>query len=252
MFTGFCNGLATDRVPQTRPLLTQDLLCAEFGHLLKDICRILSKSPDREDNLEACKVLCVHLKASDSTGVLLFNKEKHSEIYGCCNFRQLFEILNQHLSWDEHSILTQIIAECDSQEAEKEFDKYKRIMAVSKALVIISSIESNPPPGFEMFSVIIDKPYKKLTVEEYEEIKSFIFDNLDVHRFVTNKYIRVLFDSLYFEWHVTIQVIPHMIKMAHERKEVFTKNYLIFMQIGKEIIIDIHTEQALVSLYVHI
>ena len=209
-----------------------------------NICKILSKCPNKEVNLETCKELCIYLKASNSTNVLLFNKEKCLEINDCSNFRQLFEILNQHLSWEEDSILTQIIAECDSDEAEQEFDKYKRKMAVSKALEIISSTESNPPPGFEKFCVIIDIPYKRLSVEKYEEIKSFIFDNLDVRRFVTNKHIRVLFHSLHLEWHVISQAISYMIKMARQQRAVFTENYYVFMQIGKEVIIDIHTKQT--------
>ena len=87
------------------------------------ICSILSKYPNKEDNLEACKKLCINLKASDSAHVLLlFSAEKRAEIASCSNFRQLFDILNQHLSWDELSILTQIIDICGSDEAEQEFD----------------------------------------------------------------------------------------------------------------------------------
>ena len=91
--------------------------------------------------------------------------------------------------------------------------------------------------------MIIDKPYKKLTIEKYEEIKEFIIENLDIHRYVTNEYIRVLFDSLYLEWHVTSQATPHMIKKANEQKTFFKKNFVVFMQIGEKIIINKHTKQ---------
>ena len=117
-------------------------------------------------------------------------------------------------------------------------------MAVSKALEIISSTKSNPPPEFEKFCLIIDKPYKKLTIEKYEEIKEFIFKNLDTHRYVTNEYIRVLFDSLHLEWYVTSQATPHMIKKANEQKEFFRKRLVVFMQIGEKIIINTHTKQT--------
>ena len=232
---------------QKQSLLTTDQLRAEFSRLLMRIRRILSESPNWKDNLEACKELCIYLKASDNTSALLFSPEKVSEINNCNDFRQFFEIVNQHLSWDEHSILTEIIDECDSDEAEQEFHKYKRKMAISKALEIISSTESKPPAGFEKFCVIIDKPYKKLSTEKYEEIKTFIFNNLDVHRYVTNEYIRVLFDSLHLEWHVTTQAIPHMIKMAHERRTFFIKDSFVFMEIGKEVVINVNTEQMQVS-----
>ena len=109
---------------------------------------------------------------------------------------------------------------------------------------IISSANGSPPTGFEKFCVIIDKPYTKLTLEKYEEIKTFIFKNLDVHRYVTNKYIRVLFDSLHLEGHVTMQAIPHMMEMAYKHQALFTKNLFIFIQIGEEIIINSKEEIA--------
>ena len=120
-------------------------------------------------------------------------------------------------------------------------------MAISRALEIISSTVSNPPPGFENFCVIIDKSYKKLTVEKYEEIKTFIFNSLDVHRYIATGYIRVLFGSLHLQWHVTVQAVSHMIRMAREQQAIFKKNYFVFMQIGKEVVINTQTEQASVS-----
>ena len=195
--------------------------------------------------MEACKELCIYWKASDNANIPLFNTEKKSEIDNCKDFRELFEIVSQHVSWDEHSILTQIIDECDSDEAKQEFTKYKRKRAISKSLEIISSTESHPPPGFEKFCVIIDKPYMQLTVEKYEETKEFIFKNLDTNRYCTNAYIRVLFDSLHLEWHVTTQATPHMIKIALKRKTFFEENHFVFMKIGNEVIIDMHTEHIL-------
>ena len=64
---------------------------------------------------------------------------------------------------------------------------------------------------------------------------------------MTNGYIRVLFDSLHLEWHVTIQAIPNLIKMAYEQQAVFKENCYVFMKIGKEIIIDTHTQRTSVS-----
>lgn len=209
------------------------------------IRHILSQSPNKDVNLEACKELCFYWEASDNANIPLFNTEKKSKINNCKDFKELFEIISEHICWDEHSILTQIIDECNSDEAKKEFTKYQRKGAISKSLEIISSNESYPPPGFEKFCVIIDKPYRQLTVEKYEETKEFIFKNLDTKLYCTNAYIRVLFDSLHLEWYVTTQAIPHMIKIALKRKNFFKENYFIFMKIGNEVIIDMHTEQTL-------
>ena len=73
--------------------------------MLMAIHRILGRSPNKEDNLEACKELCIYLKASDSC-VLLFSPVKCAEINSCSDFRQLYNIMKQHLNWDELSILT--------------------------------------------------------------------------------------------------------------------------------------------------
>ena len=195
--------------------------------------------------MEACKELCFYWKASDNANITLFNTEKKSEIDNCKDFRELFEIVSLHISWDEHSILTQIIDECNSDEAKEEFTKYKRKRAICKSLEIISSTESHPPPGFEKFCVIIDKPYMQLTVEKYEETKEFIFKNLDTNCYCTNAYIRVLYDSLHLEWHVTTQATPHMIKIALKQQTFFEKHRFVFMKIGNEVIIDVYTEQTL-------
>lgn len=191
------------------------------------------------------------METSGNSGTSLLSTEKKSAIDNCSDFKEFFNIMHQYISWDAYFILSEIIDECKSVEAEEEFDKYKKKMAVSKALEIISSTKSDPPPGFDKFIVIIDKPYSKLTVGKYEEFKKFIFVNLDVHRYVANEYIRVLFNSLHLEWHVTTQAIPHMIEMAYKQRAVFIRNYYVFMKIGKEIIIDdMYTEQTLVSLHV--
>ena len=232
-------------IPQKPQLLTHDKLQAEFSRLLLRIRRLLSQSPNSKNNLENCKEYCIYLKASDNAKAPLFTQEKRSEINNCRDFREFFEIVSQHLSWDEHSILTEIINECDSDEAKEEISEYKKKMALCKALEIINSTEINPPPEFEKFCVIIDQSYKKLTTEKYEEIKKFIFDNLDTHRYVTNEYIRVLFGCLHLEWHVTTQAIPHMIKTACQQQAVFKNNSYVFMQIGKEIIFDVYAKRKL-------
>ena len=234
-------------MPQKQPLLTNDLLIADFGHLILKLSQILEQSPNCKTNLELCKKFCVLLKASSNSKASLFTPEKHTEIKRCSDFEEFFETVNQHLSWDEYSIVTHIIDVCESEEAEEEFNKYKRKMAISQALEIINSNESDSPPGFAKFCVIIDKPYKKLTLEQYKETKAFIFHNLDTNRYVTNKYIRVFFDSLHIEWHVTVQATSHMIKMAFEKQAFFKSNFYVFMKIGSETIIDLHTERASVS-----
>ena len=225
---------------------------AEFSHLLVRIRRILSRSPNQENNLEACKELCCYLKVSGNGNIPLFSTEKKKEIRNCKNFEELFDIASQHLSWMEHSPLDEIIDECDSSDAVKEFNQYKKKMGACQALGIISSADSDPPEGFERVCVVINQPYKQLTIEDYDRIKSFIFTNLNVHRYVTTGYIRVLFDSLHLEWHVTTQAIPHMINMANKQRALFIRRSYVFMQIGKQIIINKDAERPIYKVSLHV
>ena len=64
------------------------------------------------------------------------------------DFRQLLEIVNLYLSWDEYSILTEIINKCDSDKAGMEFMKHKKKLTVFNDLKITST-KGSPPPGFQ-------------------------------------------------------------------------------------------------------
>ena len=133
------------RMPPKEPLLTTNQLSAEFAHLIYKIGCILDESSNRINNLEKCKRICCLLKVSDNTDTLQKIMKKSIKL----NFCSVFDTINQHLNWNEHFILTEIIDECDSDEAEKQFQKYKNKMAVSTALQIISS--KNHPQDLKNF-----------------------------------------------------------------------------------------------------
>ena len=226
----------------SEPPLSFDQLRAEFDRLVWVIFQILGQSLNWKNNLEACKNLSARLRASDNAEGLLFNAKSLTEINKCKDFRQLLEIVNLHLSWDEYSILNEILNKCNSYKAGMKFMKYKKKLTVSNDLEITST-KSSPPPGFQEFSVTLNKPYKILTVEKYKELKTFIFNSLDVHCYVTTGHIKVLYDPLHLEWHVTMQAISRMVKIAHEKQDFFKRHAFVFMQIGKEVILGSPTER---------
>ena len=207
----------------------------EFNDVLERICQILSELPNQKGNLEACKHYCCLLRVSGSSKVSLLSAQEKSEINNCKNFKQLFDIVNRYISWGEYSVLRNIIDECKSVEAIREFYQYKRKKALAKDLEIISSIESDPPPGFEKFYVIINQSYKKLTCGQYEDVKTFIFNNLNVRHYVATGYIRVFFDFLHLEWHVTMQAVPDMITVAEEKKKTFKKSPMFSCKLGRKL-----------------
>ena len=220
-------------------LISVNSLNADFIGLLVNVRHILSNSPDQQDNLETCKEFCALLRVSDSSNDSQFKAESIAKIKECSNFKQLIEIVSLYMSWDEHSILTQIVSKCKSAKGQEEIEKFEKKLALYQALQIISSTsKQNISEDFLKFCVIINKPYENVTVEEYTKVKAYIFGNLDVYPHVTRGYIRMLCHSLHIEWLVTAQAVPHMIKSAHQNKDIFIKRNFVYMQIGSEVVIN--------------
>ena len=220
-------------------LISVTSLNADFTSLLLNICHILSSSPNKQDNLKICKEYCSLLKICDSSNQPLFSAEKVTKIKKCRDFKQLFEIISVHMSWDEHSILTQIVNHCNSVKGQEEIEKFEKKLALCQGLQIISSTSKQSlSEDFVKFCVIINKPYKKVTIDEYKNIKAYICSNLNVHAHVTVGFIRMLYHSLHIEWLVTVQTVSHMIRNAYQNRGIFVNENFVFMQIGNEVVID--------------
>lgn len=227
-------------------LISVTSLNADFTGLLVNVCHILSNSPDCQDKLEICKDYCSLLKVSKShSNNLLFK----GEIKGCSNFKQLFETISLHMSWDEHSMLTEIVNKCKSVEGQQEIEKFKKKLALFQGIQIIScTSKQNLPKDFAKFIVIINKTYKNVTIEEYTDIKMYIFSKLDTCAYMTVGFMRLLYHPLHIEWLVSVQAVPHMIKNAHQNKDIFIKENFVFMQIGVEVVIE---DKVFVFMCVH-
>ena len=227
------------KMEQQSTLISVTSLDADFASLLLSICKILSDSPNRQDNLKICKDYCSLLRVSESSSESLFSAEKISKIKKCKNFKDLFTTVSQHIRWDEHSILTHIVNECKSDEAQQEIEKFDKKMELFQGLQIISNTSNqNLSKDFVKFCVVINKPYKNVTTEEYKSVKAYISDNLKINAYATAGFVTIFYHSLHIEWLVTIQAVPHMIKAAHQNKDNFIKENFVFMQIGSEIVIE--------------
>ena len=161
-------------------------------------------------------------------------------MYECTDFNELLIILNWHLSWDEHSILTRIVDKCQSVKAREEIENFdKKLAEISESLEITSCPpEDDLPPEFKKIGVIINKPFKTLSKHKYEEIKEFVFKQLDTRLYVTTSHVKVLFHPFCLEWYVSGQAVPYMINMAFQNKDAFVKEDFVFMQIGRTTIFD--------------
>ena len=168
--------------PHHFTLVTYNSLHADFASLILSVCRILSNSPNEQNNLKICKEYCTQLRISDSSDQSLLNAEEITKINKCHDIKQLFVIITVHVSWDEHSILTQIVNLCNSVEGQQEIEKFDKKVALFGGVEMISNNMTSKQVLSEEFAkvcVIINKPYKHVTIEEYSKVTAYIFANLD-------------------------------------------------------------------------
>ena len=100
----------------------------------------------------------------------------------------------------------------------------------------------NIPQDYIKLSIIIDKPYRELSLKSFTELRDFIFSNLDVKRYIALPFIRFLFSSLHLELHVLKKAAPYIIKMAKLNEEVFISNSVIFIQVDQFIVLNCKAE----------
>jgi len=210
----------------------------EFSKLLVSVRKILDEIKEGTA-LEDCKELCSYLYISESSNERLFNDNEIQTIDQCENFKKLFAIIRNHCNWSDYNILRQIIETSGSQEAGEELYKYEKAMAAKRACkLVFDEKDCNLPPGYERFYVILEKSYKELTIKEYEDAKQFIFKTLNVEKYIALPFIHVFFASVHFEWHIKVEAVSYVIKMANERKDIFVNSLYLFMKIGNAVVID--------------
>ena len=198
------------------------------------------------DKLESCKEICCNLTIGNSD-ILLFSDEQLDKINKCTSFQQLFTILRRHWSWKEYSILKTIIAECESEEAEAELDKFEKIMGSYYGMKLISeSYSPNElaefPENYIKLCITVDKPYKSLTLQDFYELRTFIFDHLEVKKYIALPFIKFLFSSLHLEWYIPMQAVSHIIKMIHLNKRNLIQKSIVHIKIGDKNILNVQSE----------
>ena len=194
-----------------------------------------------KDKLEECKELCSNLTVSDNSDVLLFNDEQLVRINRCSSFQELFMILRKYWNWKEYSILKTIITICDSEEAEVELDKFEKLMSSYCGMKLISDKYSpnELPENYVKLCITVDKPYKSLTLQDFVELRTFIFKYLDVQKYIALPFIKFLFSSLHLEWYIPMQAVSHIVKAVHQSNKIFIQKSIILIEIGDKSILDV-------------
>ena len=213
--------------------ITTKSLDADFASLLLHVCDILNCSTDKEKSLKKCKeYLRTHIGVISKNPPL--SKQNIYEVIKCINFNELLENIKEYMSWEEHSILDQIVEQCESPKAKKEVSEFERILAFCQGSEIIcTTAESEISTKFVKFFIVIDRPYKQLTMKEYLEIKSYIVKLLKLHPCVLKKFCKLLYDPLYMEWLVSVELIDHISKMVRQERDIIIRQDVVLVQIGE-------------------
>ena len=95
--------------------------------------------------------------------------------------------------------------------------------------IISENIQPEAISEYIKLSVIIDKPYQELTLEDFKKIRDFIFKYLDIKHYTALPHIKYIVGSMCLEWYVFKKAAPHMIEMAQQNEEIFTNNCVVFI-----------------------
>ena len=216
---------------------TPDPLSVQFSRFVATIEALLERCHDK---LEQSKRICSNLTISNNHDELLFSDEQLQKINACTTFNELFTILRKHWSLLDYSILKEIITTTDLKEAKDELQLFKTRMGSYEGMKVIS--ENIQPEAISReyitLSVIIDKPYRELTLEDFIKLRDFIFKYLDIKHYTVLPHIKYLVGSLHLEWYVLRKAAPHMIKMAQQNEEIFTSNSVVFIQVDQYVVFD--------------
>ena len=228
----------TSSSPASSAVRSPDSLSVQFSRLVATIEALLEKCYDK---LEQSKQFCFNLTISgNSDDEMLFNDEQLQKINACSTFNELFIILRKHWSWRDYSILTHIISIAGLKEAQDEVKLFETTMASYQGMKIIcdSFSPETIPLNYIRLSILIDKPYRDLTVEKYTELHDFVFSNLDIKRYIAWPFIKYLLGSLQLEWYVLKIAAPRMIKMAQQNEKIFMSNSVVFIQVDQCVVFD--------------
>ena len=63
------------------------------------------------------------------------------------------------------------------------------------------------PVNYVKLCITVEKPYKSLTLQDFDELQNFIFEHLDVQNYIALPFIKFLFSSLHLEWYIPMQAV---------------------------------------------
>ena len=226
----------------TNMFYTAEQASAEFAILLQQILKELKKNEN--DNLELLKIMSSTLTVKNKSGVRMFSDSELEGIYACDNINTLLVVKLRHCyRWDDHSMLTLLMKNINSQECLKllqlfEFKMYSQIK-LQQICEQLSEGSSRIPDCYDKMIAIVDKIFSDITKEEYDELKQFISQHCGVEPYVMTPFSKASpFSSIVIEWSIPINPVSYMIRTANRNAHVFTKEIFVYLKISSTVIFD--------------
>ena len=226
---------------------TPEQASSEFGFLLAKIIKELSKINEAE-NLESFKIVCLCLAVKGDPSTLLFSKEQREAIDAC---NKIGTLLTKHLCycwrWDDVSFLKRILQSLDRDDlsdhcmqmiSQYEMKIYSEIKLKEIYEFCKQEIKALPEGYQKMVTIVKNKSFFRITLEEYKQLKEFISQHCDVEPYVISPFTEASVGSLLLEWFIPLAAVPHMIKMATMNADIFIAHAFVFLKISSTVIFD--------------
>jgi len=236
----------------TALITTPHQASSEFAFLLMNIIKELKKN--ESENLEIIKGACSFLTVKDDSGVLLFNEEQQKAIDACDNIKTLFtKNVRGCWRWDDFALLKTLVQSLDSSEHcemmlnqfEEKLDHQMKLQQIYEHCI---QEKRDIPDGYDkMVAIVRGKIFSRITKEEYDTLKIFVFTHLGVKSCVIPPFHKGAYSSLVLEFFVPKTAISCMVETATKNMDVFVKESFVYLRISLTVIFDLRQNVSYVT-----
>ena len=100
------------------------------------------------------------------------------------------------------------------------------------------------PENYVKLCITIDKPYKSLTLQDFYELRNFIFEHLEVKKYIALPFVKFLFSSLHLEWYIPMQAVSHIIKTSRSNRAALIQESIVLIKIRDKNILDVKRDSS--------
>ena len=219
-----------------------DEVSVEFGILLNEIVKELEKN--KVENLHMLQTISAALTIQKNSKVHVFTDKQLEEIGACDSIRILLIYKLRHCyRWDDFTMLTKLMSKLEAKDCLNLLENFKvKVNSEMKLQQIYEHCKQKSvkfsAEYHKIVAIVDDKIFSKITKEEYDVLKHFVSEQCSVEDYVISPVTKITVSSLILEWYIPVTAVAHMIKIALNNKENFTKNCFVYLKISSTLIFD--------------